>query len=73
MWTMLDREVNRFSKYAGTFAFGWRIILTTGTGSIFGFLVASREAYATAIPCTAFHRYVFIIWNSCLLSNTQDH
>ena len=53
MWTMLDREVNRFSKYAGTFAFGWRIILTTGTGSIFGFLVA-REAYATAILAPLF-------------------
>lgn len=53
MWTMLDRDVNRFSKYAGTFAFGWRIILTTGTGSIFGFLVA-REAYATAILAPLF-------------------
>tara|TARA_X000001036_G_scaffold408272_1_gene418418 strand:+ start:253 stop:1473 length:1221 start_codon:yes stop_codon:yes gene_type:complete len=53
MWTMLDRETNRFSKYAGTFAFGWRIILTTGTGSIFGFLVA-REAYATAILAPLF-------------------
>jgi molybdopterin-containing oxidoreductase family membrane subunit len=45
--------VNRFSKYVGTFAFGWRIILTTGTGSIFGFLVA-REAYATAILAPLF-------------------
>ena len=53
IWTMLDREVNRFSKYVGTFAFGWRIILTTGTGSIFGFLVA-REAYATAILAPLF-------------------
>ena len=53
IWTMLDREVNRFSKYMGTFAFGWRIILTTGTGSIFGFLVA-REAYATAILAPLF-------------------
>ena len=53
MWTMLDREVNKYSKYIGTFAFGWRIILTTGTGSIFGFLVA-REAYATAILAPLF-------------------
>ena len=37
----------------GTFAFAWRIILTTGTGSIFGFLVA-REAYATAILAPLF-------------------
>ena len=53
MWTMLDREVNKYSKYMGTFAFAWRIILTTGTGSIFGFLVA-REAYATAILAPLF-------------------
>ena len=53
MWTMLDREVNKCSKYMGTFAFAWRIILTTGTGSIFGFLVA-REAYATAILAPLF-------------------
>ena len=53
MWTMLDREVNKYSKYIGTFAFGWRIILTTGTGSIFGFLVA-REAYATALLAPLF-------------------
>ena len=53
MWTMLDREVNKYSKFMGTFAFGWRIILTTGTGSIFGFLVA-REAYSTAILAPLF-------------------
>ena len=47
MWTMLDREVNKYSKYIGTFAFGWRIILTTGTGSIFGFLLT---AFFTDIP-----------------------
>ena len=53
IWTMLDREVNKYSKFMGTFAFGWRIILTTGTGSIFGFLVA-REAYSTAILAPLF-------------------
>ena len=53
IWTMLDREVNKFSRYMGIFAFGWRIILTTGTGSIFGFLIA-REAYATAILAPLF-------------------
>ena len=37
----------------GKFAFGWRIILTTGTGSIFGFLVA-REAYSTAVLAPLF-------------------
>ena len=53
IWTMLDREVSKYSRAAGTFAFVWRIILTTGTGSIFGFLVA-REAYATAILAPLF-------------------
>ena len=47
---MLDREVNRFSKYVGTFAFGWRIILTTGTGSIFGFLVATKKPNIDPVP-----------------------
>ncbi len=53
IWTMLDRNVNRFSRPAGIFAFTWRIILTTGTGSIFGFLI-SREAYGTAILAPLF-------------------
>ena len=53
IWTMLDHEVKEYSKSVGIFAFTWRIILTTGTGSIFGFLVA-REAYATAILAPLF-------------------
>jgi molybdopterin-containing oxidoreductase family membrane subunit len=53
IWTMLDRTANRFSRYTGMFAFAWRIILTTGTGSIFGFLIA-REAYGTAILAPLF-------------------
>ena len=38
---------------AGFSAFIWRLILTTGTGSIFGFLVA-RQAYDTAIMAPMF-------------------
>ena len=53
IWTMLDRNVKKFSRPAGIFAFTWRIILTTGTGSIFGFLI-SREAYGTAILAPLF-------------------
>ena len=48
LWMMMDRKMNRFTKPAGIAAFGWRLILTTGTGSIFGFLVA-RQAYDSAI------------------------
>ena len=50
---MLDRNVKKFSRPAGVFAFTWRIVLTTGTGSIFGFLI-SREAYGTAILAPLF-------------------
>ncbi|MGB5306239.1 MAG: NrfD/PsrC family molybdoenzyme membrane anchor subunit [Gammaproteobacteria bacterium] len=53
LWMMLERKMNRFTKSAGFAAFIWRLILTTGTGSIFGFLVA-REAYDTAILAPMF-------------------
>ncbi len=43
-----DWRVRRFYRPAGTLAFVWRLILTTGTGSIFGWLVA-RQAYDLAI------------------------
>ena len=48
LWTMLDWQVERFKRAAGIAAFSWRLILTAGTGSIFGVLVA-REAYQIAI------------------------
>jgi [DsrC]-trisulfide reductase subunit P len=47
-WFMLDRTMQKYSRYAGIAAFVWRIALTTGTGSIFGFLVA-RTAYDMAM------------------------
>ena len=53
LWFMLDRAVSNYSKPVGVFAFLWRIILTTGTGSIFGFLIA-RDAYGTAILAPLF-------------------
>src|SRR3990170_4258155 len=40
LWTLFERRMNRYLKPAGMAAFLWRLILTTGTGSIFGFLVA---------------------------------
>ncbi len=48
LWAMMDRNARPLYKPAGIFAFAWRIILTTGTGSIFGFLIA-REAYNSAV------------------------
>lgn len=53
LWMMMERRMNPYSKPAGVFAFLWRLILTTGTGSIFGFLVA-REAYDTALLAPMF-------------------
>jgi len=53
LWTMMDRSVQRFSKAAGVVAFVWRLALTTGTGSIFGFLVA-RALYDTALLAPMF-------------------
>lgn len=48
LWTMFEPRMNRYIRAAGMTALLWRIILTTGTGSIFGVLVA-REAYDVAI------------------------
>jgi Ni/Fe-hydrogenase subunit HybB-like protein len=53
LWTMAERKANPYSKPVGFFAFLWRLILTTGTGSIFGFLVA-RQAYDTAVLAPMF-------------------
>jgi molybdopterin-containing oxidoreductase family membrane subunit len=53
LWTMAERKGNFLQKPVGTFAFLWRLALTTGTGSIFGFLVG-REAYDTAILAPLF-------------------
>jgi molybdopterin-containing oxidoreductase family membrane subunit len=53
LWMMMERKMNRYTKPAGLAAFLWRLILTTGTGSIFGFLVA-RQAYDAAIMAPMF-------------------
>lgn len=53
LWAMIDRKGHDYYLPLGFAAFFWRIILTTGTGSIFGFLVA-REAYDEAILAPLF-------------------
>ncbi len=53
LWMMFEPRMNKFGKTAGTVAFIWRFVLTTGTGSIFGFLVA-RQAYDAAIMAPLF-------------------
>jgi molybdopterin-containing oxidoreductase family membrane subunit len=53
LWTMFERRMNVWSKKAGVAALVWRFLLTTGTGSIFGFLVA-RQAYQSALLAPLF-------------------
>ncbi|GMU72004.1 MAG: hypothetical protein AMXMBFR42_14630 [Burkholderiales bacterium] len=48
LWTLMERRLAPWSKPVGIAAFVWRIVLTSGTGSIFAFLVA-RQAYGTAL------------------------
>jgi len=53
IWTMMQRNLGQYTRIAGTAAFIWRLALTTGTGSIFGFIVA-REGYDAAIMAPMF-------------------
>ena len=53
LWTLMERRMNRYAPAAGLAAFVWRFVLTTGTGSIFAFLVA-RQAYASALLAPMF-------------------
>ena len=53
LWMHMERRMHRFVRPAGIVAFVWRIVLTTGTGCIFGFLVA-RQAYDAAIMAPMF-------------------
>ena len=53
LWMHMERRMRRNVRPAGIVAFAWRIMLTTGTGCIFGFLVA-RQAYDAAIMAPLF-------------------
>ncbi|MCP4488632.1 MAG: polysulfide reductase NrfD [Gammaproteobacteria bacterium] len=53
LWTMLDWQVEQYKRIAGIATFCWRLILTAGTGSIFGVLIA-REAYNIIIMAPMF-------------------
>ena len=53
LWIMFERRFNRYTHNAGMGAFLWRLTLTTGTGSIFGFLVA-RDAFNSALLAPLF-------------------
>ena len=53
LWLQMERRMNRFVPAAAMVAFLWRLALTTGSGSIYGVLVA-REAYPSAIMAPMF-------------------
>ena len=53
LWMRMERRMHRYVRPAGIVALVWRIVLTTGTGCIFGFLVA-RQAYDAAIMAPLF-------------------
>lgn len=53
LWTQMEHGMQRYTPLAGLAAFVWRVLLTTGTGSIFGFLVA-RQAYDSALLAPLF-------------------
>ncbi len=53
LWTMFERRFNHLTQAAGVVALVWRFALTTGTGLIFGFLVA-RQAYQSALLAPMF-------------------
>ena len=53
LWTMMERGANKYTKAISILALLWRLTLTSGTGLIFGFLIA-REAYDSAIMAPLF-------------------
>jgi molybdopterin-containing oxidoreductase family membrane subunit len=79
LFTMMERRFNPYSKHAGLAAFVWRFILTTGTGSIFAFLVA-RQAYQSALLAPLFivlsfgwGLAVFLLVQSSMFAWTKRH
>jgi molybdopterin-containing oxidoreductase family membrane subunit len=53
LWMLMERRFNRYGRAVGVVALVWRLVLTTGTGCIFGFLVA-RQAYDAAVMAPLF-------------------
>ncbi len=53
LYTLFERGAWRWSRPAGIAALVWRFVLTTGTGSIFAFLVA-RPAYQSPVLAPLF-------------------
>lgn len=70
LWITLERRMNRFSQPVGIAALIWRFVLTTGTGSIFGFLIA-RQAYQSAVLAPLFI-VLSLAWGMAVFSVVQS-
>lgn len=66
LWSMMDRSkfAKKVYKPLGYVGFVWRFILTAGTGSIFGFLVA-RQYYDAAILAPLFIAASYVFGTAC--------
>ena len=53
LWTLFERRMARWTPFIGIVSLVWRLVLTAGTGAIFGFMVA-RTAYDTAVMVPQF-------------------
>ena len=53
LWVVMERRMQRWIRPAAWLALLWRLVLTSGTGLIFGFL-AAREAYDSALLAPMF-------------------
>ncbi len=53
LWTLFERSLAGHVRRAGLLAFVWRFVLTSGTGGIFGFLVA-RQFYDASMIIPVF-------------------
>ena len=60
LWVLIDRKFNRLTGVVGSVAFAWRIVLTTATGCIFGFLVG-RSTLDSAILAPLFIALSFVM------------
>ncbi len=58
LWMMMERRMQPHAHGAGVVALLWRLALTTGTGSIFGFVIA-RQAYDAAVMAPMFIVFSF--------------
>lgn len=73
LWTIFERRFNGYTQAAGIAALVWRFALTTGTGSIFGFLVARAWQSALLAPLFIVMSFgwglaVFLVVQSALLA-----